>query len=154
LVAVQQAWKTLLIVKDLVNEPVEGVSLNDLTEDPQILKIQLHNLSGSLHGKRLKSESHKHREVFLIVDGPSFQAFVEDLQVGVSDVDYLMEIEGAVGLEVELDLKQLQTRGLVYDLVNQSEHRDRRGLNLITLLQVLLEVLEEVGHLLLPFGLT
>ena len=45
-----------------------------------------------------------------------------------------MEIEGAEGLEVELYLKQLQTRGLVYDLVNQSEHRDRRGLNLIALL--------------------
>jgi hypothetical protein len=90
----------------------------------------------------------------LIVDGPSFQAFVEDLKVGVSDVDNLMEIEGAVGFEVEFNLKQLQTRGLVYDLVYQSKHRDRRGLNLITLLQVLLKVLEEVAHLLLPFWLT
>ena len=126
MVAVQQAWKTLLVVKYLVNEPLEGVSLNDLTEDPQILKIQLHYRSGSLHSKRLKGESHKYREVFLIVDGPSFQTFVEDLQVGVSDVEYLMEIEGAVGLEVEFNLKQLQTRGLVYDLVNQSEYRDRR----------------------------
>jgi hypothetical protein len=133
---------------------LQGISLNDLTEDSQILEIQLHYRFGSLHGKRLKGESHKHREVFLIVDGPSFQAFVEDLQVGVSDVDYLMEIEGAEGLEVELDLKQLEARGLVYDLVYQSEHRDRRGLNLIALLQVLLEVLEEVGHLLLPFRLT
>lgn len=126
MVAVQQAWKTLLVVKYLVNEPLEGVSLNDLTEDPQILKIQLHYRSGSLHSKRLKGESHKYREVFLIFDGPSFQTFVEDLQEGVSDVDYLMEIEGAVGLEVEFNLKQLQTRGLVYDLVNQCEYRDRR----------------------------
>lgn len=120
---------------------MEGLSLNDLTEDPQILKIQLHNRSGSLHGKRLKGESQKHREVFLTADGPSFQALVEDLQVGVSDVDYLMEIEGTVGLQVELNLKQLQARCLVYDLINQSEYRYCRGLNLIALLKVLLEVL-------------
>ncbi len=104
---------------------MEGLFLNDLREDPQILEIQLHYRFGSLHGKRLKGQSHKHCEVFLIADGPSFQAFVQDLQVGVSDVDYLMEIEGTVGLEVELYLKQLQAWGLVYDLVNQSEHRDR-----------------------------
>ena len=98
MVAVQQAWKTLLIVEYLVNEPLESLFLNDLAEDPQILEIQLHYGFSSLHGKRLKGKPHKDCEVFLIVDGPSFQTFVQDLQVGVSNVDYLMEVEGAVGL--------------------------------------------------------
>ena len=40
----------------------------------------------------------------MAINGPSFQAFVEYLQVGVSDVDNLMEVERAVGLEVELYL--------------------------------------------------
>lgn len=77
----------------------------------------------------------------MTADGPSFEALVEDLQVGVSDVDYLMKIEWTVGLQVELNLKQLQARRLVYDFVNQSEYRYRRGFNLIALLKVLLEVL-------------
>ena len=72
MVAVQQAGQTLLIVKYLVNEPLKGLSLSDLAEDLQILKIQLHYRFGSLHGKRLQSESHKHSEVFLAVDGPRF----------------------------------------------------------------------------------
>ena len=72
MVAVQQAGQTLLIVKYLVNEPKQGFSLSNLAEDPQILEIQLHYRFGSLHGKRLQSESHKHSEVFLAVDGPRF----------------------------------------------------------------------------------
>jgi hypothetical protein len=70
------------------------------------------------------------------------QTFVQDLQIGISDVDNLVKIERAISLKVELYVQFLQIGYRVNNSVDQGKHGDSRGLDLIALLEVFLEVFD------------
>lgn len=78
------------------------------------------------------------------------KAFVNYLQVWVSDIDDLMEVERAEDrtIKLELDLFPFET-AFINNSVNKCEDWNGRTLYLITLLKVSLEVFQKLAHVLI-----